>query len=247
LRRMRRRGPLPLRYVVLITFITFVLVTFQSLSLINKHIEPSLIKIAETKAREIASQAVNNAISQNVSENIEIDQLIIVHNNGNEIGYSFNPRVYNHVISEATTRVQNYLNLLESGDIAELEAAFQEADISESNGKDGIIYEIPLGMATNNTLFSNLGPKVPVRFEILGDVTANIETKYSEIGINNTFLELYVKTEVQMSVIIPLIEREVKVTNSVKIGDLFLQGKVPQYYNGSDKGGNDVNPIVIPD
>nr|WP_281272319.1 sporulation protein YunB [Neobacillus piezotolerans] len=244
-RNYRRRGPLPLRYVLIITFVAFIFMTYQSLNIINKHIEPSLIKIAETKAREFASQAVNKAISQNVVENIDVNELIIVHNNSDEVGYSFNPKVYTQVITDITTRIQRYLNLLEAGNIEELEA-FKEFNAGDSKKHQGLIYEIPIGMATNNSLFSNLGPKVPVRFEIIGDVTANIETKIRETGINNTYLEIYAKTHVQMSVIIPLIEKEINVTNSVMIGDLFLPGKVPQYYNGGGKG-NDVNPIVIPD
>ena len=63
-RRHRKKGPLPLKYVLLITIITFVFVTYQSLNLINQYIEPSLIKIAETKAREFASQAFNKAIPE---------------------------------------------------------------------------------------------------------------------------------------------------------------------------------------
>ncbi|WP_053365219.1 sporulation protein YunB [Bacillus sp. FJAT-27245] len=245
-RSYRRRGPLPLRYVLLISLVAFVFVTYQSLTIINKQIEPRLIKIAETKAREFASQAVNKAISQYVLDNIEVKEIIVVHNNSGEIGYSFNQRVYTQVISDITTRIQQYLNLLESGKIEELEA-FKEFNASDSKKHQGLIYEIPIGMATNNSLFSNLGPKVPVRFEILGDVTANIETKIRETGINNTYLEIYAKTHVQMSVIIPLIKKEINVSNSILIGDLFLPGKVPQYYNGGGRGGSDVNPIVIPD
>jgi len=245
-RRHRKKGPLPLKYVLLITIITFVFVTYQSLNLINQYIEPSLIKIAETKAREFASQAVNKAISENAIENIDVKQLIIVHDNSGEIGYSFNSRLSNRVTADVTTRVQRYLNLLEDGNIKDLEA-FKEFNVDKSQQQKGLIYEIPIGMATNNILFSNLGPKVPVRFEIIGDVVANIDTKIRETGINNTYLEVYVKTHVQMSVIIPLIEKEIDVVNSVKIGDLFLPGKVPQYYNGGGNGGSEVNPIVIPD
>ncbi|RHW41690.1 sporulation protein YunB [Neobacillus notoginsengisoli] len=242
----KRRGPLPLKYVLLITLVTFIIVTYQSLNIINKHIEPSLIKIAETKAREFASQAVNKAIAQDVTANIDVNELLIVHNNSGEVSYSFNPRVSNRVIAETTRKIQRYLNLLEDGNIEDLEA-FKEFNADESKKQRGIIYEIPIGMATNNTLFSNLGPKVPVRFEIVGDVIANIETKIKETGINNTYLEVYVKTNIQMSVIIPLVEKDINVVNSVSIGNLFLPGKVPQYYNGGGKGGSEVNPIVIPD
>ncbi|MDQ0271064.1 sporulation protein YunB [Cytobacillus purgationiresistens] len=250
-RRIRRplKGPLPFKYVMLITFIVFTLLTLSGVLIINKNIEPVLIDIAETRARQFSAQAINDAIAKEISENIDVRELIIKHGEGEETSYSTNPQIYNRVISETTLRVQEYLNLVEKGDLEELEAfkndEFIDFDASRSEG--GIIYAIPLGMATKITLFSNFGPKVPIRFEFLGDVVSNVETKVIETGINNTFIEIYVKINVQMKVIIPLMERNIEVSNSVKIGDLLLPGKVPQYYNGGGKGQSEVNPIIIPE
>ncbi|WP_335869654.1 sporulation protein YunB [Bacillus sp. 2205SS5-2] len=246
-KRRQLRGPLPATYVFMITFITFSILTFISLVVINRNIEPSLMSIAETKTRQFAAQAINDAISKKISENIDINELIVEHETGGKISYSFNPQIYNRAISEATIRVQKYLDYVESGDLEKLESFKSDIEIEYSDDQphNGIIYEIPLGMATKNTLLSNLGPRVPVRFEILGAVTSSVDTKIIESGINNTYLEIYIKINVQMNVIIPLSEKKIEISNSVKIGDLFYPGEVPQFYNGQGNG-NQFNPIVVP-
>ncbi|RLQ94235.1 sporulation protein YunB [Falsibacillus albus] len=243
----RKYGPLPFRYVFLITFIFFCFSTAISLVVINKNIEPILMSIAETKATQFGSQAINDAISKKISENIDIDKLIVTRGSGDDLSYSFNPQIYNRVISEATTRVQKYLDLMENGEIDDLEDLYRDINIDyeESKQQHGIVYYVPLGMATKQTLFSNLGPKIPVKLEILGAVTSNVETKIVETGINNTYLEVYINVKIQMNVIIPLRSKPIEISNSVKIGDLFHPGKVPLYYNGG--GGKDnFNPVVIP-
>ncbi len=246
-----KRGPLPLKYVFLISFIFFNIFTVFSLVIINRELEPSLKGIAETKARQIASQAINDAISKKITEGIDMNQLIIVHEySDGQLTFSNNPQIYNRVISEATMRVQRYLDFVEEGNLDQLESFKNDININyeESKKQRGIVYEVPLGMATGATLFSNLGPKIPVRFEILGDVISDVETKIMETGINNTYLEIYVTVNVKMNVIIPLIDEPIEITNAVKIGDLFVTGKVPTYYhgggNGSGSGG--LSPVFIP-
>lgn len=244
----KRRGPIPFKYVFLITFVAFNILTAYSLWMINEIIEPALISIAETKTRQIAAQAINDSISKRISENVDINELIVIHeNSSNEpIGYSFNPKVYNRLISEATIRVQQYLDYIESGELDKLQSFKNDIDIDfdESKSTNGVIYTIPLGMATSNTLLSNLGPHVPVRFEIIGDVTSEIKTSIKESGINNTYLEVYMDIKVRMNVIIPSLSTATEISNAVKIGDLFLPGTVPEFYNGN--GGNGFNPAIIP-
>ncbi|MBT2724426.1 hypothetical protein J7E67_26045 [Bacillus sp. ISL-46] len=45
------------------------------------------------------------------------------------------------------------------------------------NSRNGVIYKIPLGAATNIALFADMCPKIPVRYEIIGDVTSDIKTE----------------------------------------------------------------------
>lgn len=246
-RKFFRKGPLPFRYVFVISFIIFIFTTVQGLWIVNKGIEPSLISIAETKTRQVAAQAINDAISKKIADGIDVENLIIVHGNDSEKvpSYSFNSQVYNRLISEATERVQTYLDYVEAGDLDKLETFKNDIDIDYegTENQQGIVYSIPLGMATNNVLLSNFGPRIPVRFEMIGDVVSNIDTKVKETGINNTYLEVYINIKVEMNVIIPFSTKNTEVSNSVKIGDLFIQGDVPYYYNGDN--GNGGNPSIV--
>ncbi|MBY0123016.1 sporulation protein YunB [Bacillus sp. S/N-304-OC-R1] len=240
-----KKGPLPFKYVLLITFIIFTFLSIFSVVIINRNLEPALMSIAESRARQFAVQAINDAIAKKATESIDINELIIKHENAGEASYSFNPQ-YNKVISELTIRVQEYLDLVETGDMESMENFRNDLNIDKDKAKStkGIVYHIPLGMATKMTLLSNFGPKIPVRLEILGDVTSDLETKIVETGINNTYLEVYINVRVQMNVIIPLIEKPIEVSNQIKIGDWFHPGKVPQYYNG--KGSENPIPALIP-
>ncbi len=227
------KGPLPFKYVLLITLIFFIFLTMFSLIIINRNLEPTIMDIAETRARQFAAQAINDAIDKNISENVDIKELIVKHEYNGETAFSFNPQIYHKVTADASKRVQKYLDLVEAGEIDQLENFKNDINIKKETTKssNGIVYHIPLGMATGMTLLSNLGPDIPVRLQILGDVTSNVETKIIPSGINNTYLEAYINVKVHMNVIIPLKEEPIEVSYQVKVGDLFLEGKVPQYYN----------------
>ncbi|WP_251550594.1 sporulation protein YunB [Neobacillus muris] len=245
-KRKYSKGPLPFKLVLVITLVLFIGLNLLAVLIVDKNIEPVLMNIAETRARQISTQAINAAISNEVIENIDINELIVKHEDGEDAGYSFNPKIYNRVIAEATLEIQKYLDDLENGKLDKFDA-FQNdtnVDFAASEKEKGIIYNIPLGMATDITIFSNLGPKIPFQFEFLGDVVSNLETKVMETGINNTFLEVYVIVNFKINIIVPLTEKSLEVTNKVKIGDLFLQGKVPQYYNGNNSKNSDVNPVI---
>ncbi|CAG9623041.1 sporulation protein YunB [Sutcliffiella rhizosphaerae] len=232
----RKRGPLPFKVVILVSFGLFTVLSVISSVLVNKNIEPAIMAVAQTKATQFASQSINDAIASNVVEEIDIRELIVKHesNNGD---YSFNPQVYNKIIAETTKEVQHSMHSLDDG--------YTNSATDSASENDGVVYFIPLGMATRTTLFSNLGPDIPVKLEMIGDVVTNIETKIRELGINNTYLEVYVDVSLQVNVIIPFISEPIKVANTVKIGDLFIQGKVPQYYHGG--GGNgQFAPVIMP-
>ncbi|ASS91046.1 sporulation protein YunB [Aeribacillus pallidus] len=237
-RRRRRRGPLPAKYVFLITFVIFNVLTAYSLWLINAIIEPTLVRIAETKTRQIAEHAIHDAVSKKIAEKLDMKELIIIHEKKSDetATYSFNSQIYNRLISDATVYIQQYLD----GNV-EVESE-DGIPVNQNPDGKGLVYHIPLGLITNNALISHLGPEVPVRFELIGSVNSEISTKYKEIGINNAYLEIYMDILVKINVIIPSISKDMEIENSVKIGDLFIEGKVPQFYNS---GGTGSAPAVI--
>lgn len=247
----RKKGPLPPKTVFLLSFIIFIIFTFQGLWLLNKGIEPNILSWAKTKSEQIALVAVNDAVSKKIASQLDIKKLIVLHHQEgtDKVSYSFDPKEYNNILSQATRRIQRHLDLLQEGNMYELENLNLPDDIeivrdeNEVRKEQGVIYWVPLGVATRNALLSNLGPQVPVRVQFIGNVATEIRTEVKTLGINSYYLELYIDIGMTLNVIIPSQSEDIVVNNAIKIGDLFIEGEVPQFYNN---GGGGMDPSFIP-
>ncbi|WLR50470.1 sporulation protein YunB [Bacillus tianshenii] len=245
--RIIRKGPLPFRHVVVITFIIFILFTFQGLWIINKGIEPTLMNIAETKTQQIAKQAINQAFNKKLAKDLNVEQLVFIEkdSSGKITSLGWNPTVVNTVLRETTYRVQEYLSQVEEGYVPDASLPPDvdiEVDDPEKR-RSGIVYEMPLGQATNNALLANLGPKVPVRFTSIGDVTAEVNKRITEYGINNTLIEILIHVEVNVQVVIPFATKTSVVSTDIPVDIRVLQGEVPYLYNN---GEGAVTPSLQP-
>ncbi len=240
--RFRRKGPLPFRHVIIITFILFMIFTVQGLWIINRGIEPSLMSIAETESMRLARQAINYSISKKITEDVEAEDLIeVVEDDQGRIStVGYNRKVVTDLLAKTTLRVQSYLDKIGEGEEPEIGVP-PEIEIQTEPGKNettGIIYEIPLGQATNNALLANLGPKVPVRFTAIGDVQSNISTDVTPYGINNMLLHISIHYEVNVKVVIPFSTKTAKVATDIPVDIRVIQGEVPYFYNSSDGGAS---------
>jgi sporulation protein YunB len=245
----RRRGPLPFRYVFIISFIIFILLTVQGLWIIEKGIKPALLSIAETRVNQIATSAINDAINKQIAERIDVEELTVIEkdNNGMITSVDFNPKVVTRVLSEATIRVQNNLRRVENGELDQLgmiDDVEIERDMSEPR-PPGIVHNIPLGQATKNTLLANLGPKVPVRFTPIGSVKSDVVKKITEYGINNALLEISIHIEVSVKVVIPFATDTAIVKTDIPVAVRIIQGGVPQFYNNGSSNSPTMPGIII--
>ena len=124
------------------------------------------------------------------------------------------------------------LKNLEEGNLDLLEASDDVLIYyDKENLKKGIIFRIPSGIVFNNSLLTNIGPKIPVRFTLVGDVLSGINTKVTNYGINNALLEVSVNIKLTLKVILPISTKEVNVETNVPIAIKMIQGNVPNYYS----------------
>jgi sporulation protein YunB len=151
----------------------------------------------------------------------------------------FDTEKINKIRGETVRLILKNIKLAESGDLEELE---QILEFDMKKGKDeGIVYYIPLGKATNNALLGNLGPHIPVEFSTIGHLEADVETEFKEVGINNVYVEIFVRLTVRMQIIIPFATEEAVVKQKIPIALGILPGEVPQFYN---KGGRGFMPSL---
>lgn len=198
--------------------------------------------VAEKETERIASIVINNAIGKQIAEDeIKIEDLIIANQDsvGNITSFNFNTSIINAVQARITSRVQKNLQLASEGNIAALE--LPEIDIeSEGHPNEGILYHIPLGQATQNALLGNLGPKVPVRFYVVGSVEPNIVKTVTPFPINSALIEISVHIKVSVQVVIPFLTKTSTVETLLPIVMRTYHGNIPDYYNG----GSEASPSI---
>lgn len=238
--RPRKRGPLPFRYVLLLSFVFFLLSTALGVWLVNKGIEPALIRYAESKTKQIASQVINKAINK---KTVEVGDVIAVEpgQEGAQPSASLKTEVINQKLSEITSEIQKNLNAAEKGDLASLEQ-LTDVDIEvETKREDGIVWNVPLGQATDMALLGNLGPKIPVRFHAIGEVRPDVKINPKPMGINNTWIDVSIHLEVSVQIITPFATKITRLEQNIPVGGKLIQGEVPQFYNN---GGSGVTPSI---
>lgn len=247
-RRIRsfRRGPLPYRYVFLLTFIFFIFSTAAGMWMINKGITPTLMSFAESQTRKIASVVITKAVIKKTVNVKDINDIMeeIPGKNGKASSYNMKTEVINRALAETTLEVEKNIKMAEKGDLSALEQ-LSDVKIETNKPKDleGIIWYVPLGQASNITLLGNLGPKIPVRFNAIGNVHPDVKTTVKPMGINNTWIDIAIHLEVSIQIITPFDTKITKLSQNIPVAAGLIQGEVPQFYNG---GGSSSPSFELP-
>ena len=78
---------------------------------------------------------------------------------------------------------------------------------------------------------NNLGPKIPIKMELDGNVLTSLKTKVKNYGVNSALIEVYVNIEANVDIIIPFCNTKIKVTNEVPISIKVAKGNVSSILN----------------
>lgn len=225
--------------IMIIVGIVFTIVLL--LNYIGKKISPVILNYAELEARKFSSLIINSSISKNISNSINIDDLFVVtKNSNNEIStIDFNPIEVNNLLVKTTELIQNNLKKLEEGRIDELELPSTSYLSDKNSLEKGIIFEIPSGLVFNNPFFNNLGPKIPVRISLIGEIFSEITTKVTNYGINNALIEIRINLKLTEQVFLPVSSNQIEIETSVPLTIKLIQGTVPNYYlNGINQNSS---------
>jgi len=222
------------KIIILILLLT--LTTHLTLKYINKNISPKLTHYACLEIRKLSGLIITKSISTESIEKLNINDMFkITKNEKNEILLvDFNTVTLNKVIREATINIQDNLKKVEMGII----------DDNNEPNKDGVILKIPSGEIYNNFILNNIGPKIPVKLKILGDMDTRVNTNIKNYGINNALIEITLDITVKEEVLLPISSKEIEVTQTLPLAIKLISGTVPNYYsNGINKSETFSIPI----
>lgn len=230
---MRRKAKLRRKHVIKINKITISIIlilifVFIWFLILSKEISPILSNYATLETEKMATQVINNAVTNEISNKTYLNDLIktTLNENGEIVSVDFDPIYVNKALTGVTNTVQENLKKMEEGNI-EL-----SNNVSPSE-KNGIIYEIPFGIVFYTPILADLGPKIPVKVRMVGSVVSNVKTKITNYGINNALLEVLVEIEVSEQVILPFISQKETIKQEIPVAMKVIQGTVPKYYGGS--------------
>ncbi len=208
-----------MKVILLITI--FVIITlFFALKNIMINITNIILDYAEAESERLITEIINNSSPKDVFDKLTLENLYtITKNKQNEIEMlDYNVLIVNEFLDKVTDNIQTNLK----------------------NMEDKVLLKIPIGIATDNPIFNNLGPKIPMKLKLISSVLTNVNTSLKPYGINNCLIEISVNIEVRAKIILPVISKNIIITNDIPISYKLINGKIPSYYGyGIEKNSNE--------
>ena len=176
------------------------------LYLFNKRILPSVLSIGEVKMKSEAVKIINEESVKVFSEDFNYEDIINIEKDseGNITMVRADTVKQNYLASQVVLNC--YEKLSELGDLG---------------------VKIPLGYLTNNIMFYNIGPKITVKMQQVGNITTSYESEFESAGINQTRHKIYLNVEAKMRIVVPFHSDEIEVTTQIPVSDTIIVGKIP--------------------
>ena len=205
---------------------------------------PTYLEYAEMQTEKVASYVVNKAINSRTSGILDVNTIIEDSETGNDemLTTKFNTEIINQVRAETQTLVKEYLEQAERGDLDYLPSLDNvEYDVGQMEAGEGIVFFVPMGQALNLPILGNLGPAIPIRFHLIGNVHSDVLSTIREFGINNAYVEVSIKLVVNVQIIIPFASKSTQIEQYIPVAIGLMRGTVPDIYT---QGGDGVQPSI---
>lgn len=225
--RAGRRPRLPRRYFFLALFAIALFAAVQSFMYLDRYLREPLMFLAKERITEMAVQAINAAITENIAAGADGSKMVHWKTNadGKTTGFEIDYKEQMRITAQTITVVENALKEQE---------ALRE--------------RIPIGHAVDSPFLSSLGPSVAVRLHPISTVQAEVRTRQTSAGINNVLVEVYIHVTTDIAIVIPFDREPNRIETDIPLSYVMVAGDTPlYYYDGSGNpvgGGASQAPIL---
>ncbi|WP_156896669.1 sporulation protein YunB [Desulfovirgula thermocuniculi] len=173
----------------------------------DRILRPTILKIAEAQAVHMATEAINQAVRQEIKEsNLQYDDLVRLHKDSQ-----------GHIVLMQADTVKI------NGFMAEVTLDVQRA-LQELAQKT---FRIPLGQVTGSQLLANYGPRISVTVIPVGTVRVGVDDRFEQAGINQTRHRIYLDLSAEVRIVVPPQSTVALVTEKVPLVESIIVGQVP--------------------
>ena len=219
-------------YILLIAFIMALFVIYY----FSTFIGPGLIKSASLEVNRITSIIINNGVRKYLSNNSELEIVDIIRNGEKIEVIRYNTENVNKISMDISNSIEQDINYLIMGDLEKIDFSLSKITDSYYEAIDnGLVLGVSIGNITGNSFLANVGPRIPLKLELVSNVNVNIENKITEYGMNNALMEIFIEITVSPVIVMPFVSEEITVVNRIPIVTEIIQGDIPDsYFNGNN-------------
>jgi sporulation protein YunB len=177
--------------------------------LLDFQIRPTFKYLAEAKAKQVVTQAINEAINFKIAPDIKYENMINVSfdKEGKVAFMQPNTSEINRLSIKATLAVQKKINHLAQQTI-----------------------RLPLGQVFGLKILGGFGPDLPVKLKSIGIIEGAIKDSFDAVGINQIRHQIKLNIKTVVNIVIPLVYQQVKVDTSILLTEAIIMGQVPHIY-----------------
>ena len=209
---LRQKRPLTMVLPVLLALILVGLLLHR----LNGSLRPVLETTATSKATNLMVQAIDIAVDNCLQDN--------------DMSYrdfvTLGTDAAGKVTSITTNTVAN----------SRFKRQVVEAVIRQLGTLDSEELGIPLGTLTGMPLLSGAGPRVRVKVDSVGEVTADYANTFTSAGVNQTLHRVCLDITATVYLFLPGEILPVSVSSSVCVAETVIVGETPDTYLNLDKG-----------
>jgi sporulation protein YunB len=197
---------------LLVIFLIFLILCIT----LYARLTPIASDMAVAAAKNVVTKAINAAVSDKITSG-ELDYKDLI---------SFEKDESGNVTALITD--MSKVNMLKS----EISYEIIKIITDEKMARIGI----PVGNLIGGTLFSGVGPSIPVKIVVVSSVSTDFANKFTSAGINQTRHQIFVDVVVHIKVLIPGRSVKTEVNMQLAVAETVIVGNVPEsytYFEGS--------------
>ena len=192
---------------IIISLVISLILSIFLIYFYSSKISPRLIEYAKIESKRVGIDIISKNISKEAINILKTNNIFNVEkdNNGNIELIDYNTEVVNKILMDSSKiAVENFNEF--------------------KKNEDGLVTKVPMGIITNNVFFENLGPKVPIKLDLNGNVLTSLKTNIKSYGINSALVEISIKIEANLIILVPLRSEEINIVNEVPISIKLVEG-----------------------
>lgn len=200
----------------LLRLIAVLLLVVSAFFLIDGRIRPVIRSIAESQARNMTMQAVNDAVLEAL----------------NQAGVLYSDLVSIH--KEETGRITSIeTNVVKANS---LQAQIGNGIAQRISDAKSYEISIPIGSLSGSELLLGRGPCLKLKMTLEASTVLQLRNQFTSAGVNQTHHQVMLDIETHVLFITPDSYEPIEVKTSVCIAETVIVGEVPQMYAGISVG-----------